>query len=80
MVMKNKLYKHHKSKAVYVLRRFSFALFGLIATGLAIGIPTYISSLSENQIATKAEENKSEKVESQDQDNSNTEDSLLAYK
>lgn len=56
MMMKNKLYKHHKKKAVFVLRQFSLAFIGMFALGLAIGIPTYISSIQESQISTKAQD------------------------
>ena len=56
MVMKNKLQKHHKSKAFFIARNFSFALIGLVGVGLSIAIPTYISSLNESNITTKAKE------------------------
>ncbi len=55
MMMKNKLYKHHKRKAFFVIRQFSFAVIGIGAIGLGIGIPTYISSIQESQISAKAE-------------------------
>lgn len=75
MTMKNKLYKHHKSKAVFVLRRFSFVFLAILGAGLTIGIPTYISSLQESDITTKAEDRKTETVEEKD----STEESLLNY-
>ena len=64
MVMKNKLYKHHKHKVFFVFRNFAFAIFGLAGIGLAIAIPTYITSLKEQNIQTKAaSENEEEKIE-----------------
>lgn len=67
MVMKNKLYKHHKHKAFFVFRNFAFAIFGLAGIGLSIAIPTYITSLKEQNIATKAaSENDEQKTESRD--------------
>ena len=56
MVMKNKLQKHHKSKAFFIARNFSFTIIGLLGIGLSIAIPTYISSLKEANITTKATE------------------------
>ena len=67
MVMKNKLNKHHKHKVFFVFRNFAFAFFGLVGIGLSIAIPTYITSLKEQNIATKAaSENKEEETESGD--------------
>ena len=70
MVMKNKLYKHHKHKAFFVFRNFAFAFIGLLGIGLSIAIPTYISSLKEQNIQTKAaEEKQEENPESSNSDN-----------
>ena len=67
MVMKNKLDKHHKRKVFFIFRNFAFAVFGLAGIGLAIAIPTYITSLKEQNIATKAaSENEEQKTESGD--------------
>ena len=55
MNMKNKLFKHHKSKAFFYVRNFSFVFAGLIGICLSISIPTYLSSIKEQQIATKAQ-------------------------
>lgn len=53
MATKNKLYKHHKNKAVLVIRNFSIAaasLFGFIALA---AIPTYINSGVDSKIQAK---------------------------
>lgn len=55
MNMRNKLYKHHKSKAFFYVRNLSFVFAGLLGIGLSIAIPTYISSIKEQQIQTKAQ-------------------------
>ena len=75
MVMKNKLYKHHKHKAFFVFRNFAFAFLSLVGVGLSIAIPTYISSLKESSIETKAVEEKSEET-TQETANDNE---LLSY-
>ena len=53
--MKNKFYKHHKSKVFFYVRNLSFVFAGLLGIGLSIAIPTYISSIKEQQIQTKAQ-------------------------
>ena len=40
MQVKNKLYKHHKSKFVLVMRNLSIAISGLLALGAIMAIPT----------------------------------------
>ena len=75
MVMKNKLQKHHKRKAFFIFRNFAFAFIGLLGVGLSIAIPTYISSLKESNIETKAAEEKPA-----EENNNQTESSeLLSY-
>ena len=69
MVMKNKLYKHHKHKVFFVFRNFAFAIFGLAGIGLSIAIPTYIISLKEQNIATKATSEKEEENTESGEDN-----------
>lgn len=54
MVKKNKLYKHHKSKAFFVIRNFSFALAALLGAGTAVVVPTYIASIKNEEINIKA--------------------------
>lgn len=61
MVMKNKLYKHHKKKMFFVFRNFAIGIFGVAAIVLAIAIPTYISSLNDSNITARAAEEKAEK-------------------
>ena len=61
MNMKNKLFKHHKSKAFFYVRNISFVFLGLVGIGLSIAIPTYISSIKEQQIAAKAQAEEEEK-------------------
>ena len=65
MNMKNKLYKHHKSKAFFYVRNFSFVFAGLLGIGLSIAIPTYISSIKEQQISAKAQADEKEKQENE---------------
>ncbi len=80
MVRKNKLYKHHKSKAFFYVRNFSIVLFGLIGVGVAITVPTYIASIKNEQIAIKAEFDESKKEENKEsiEDSVESED-LLNY-
>ena len=62
MVMKNKLNKHHKRKSFFVFRNFAFAFIGLLGIGLSIAIPTYIISLKETNIETKATSEKEDEI------------------
>ena len=55
MKMKNKLYKHHKSKARLFIRSASIFALGLSAVVLAIAIPTYVSVKNSQNITVKAE-------------------------
>lgn len=54
MITKNKLYKHHKSKAVLVFRNFSILFSGLVAIAAIVAIPTYINASRISE--TKANE------------------------
>ena len=76
MMMKNKLYKHHKSKSFFMIRNFSFAVVALLGVGLTIAIPTYIASINEQQTSTKAkaENDSNDKVEEKEETSS-----LLSY-
>lgn len=56
MEMKNKLYRHHKSKVALIMRNFSISFLGLFIFGLAVTIPTYISIISDGGIPTLASE------------------------
>lgn len=73
--MKNKLYKHHKSKAFFVFRNFAFAFISVIGIGLTIAIPTYISSLKESSMETKAVEEKAQ----EETNEQNNDSDLLSY-
>ena len=55
MKMKNKLYKHHKSKAGLFIRSVSILALGVSAVVLAIAIPTYMSVKNQQNITVKAE-------------------------
>ena len=65
MNMKNKLVKHHKNKMLFYVRNFSFVFAGLLGVGLTIAIPTYISSIKEQQISAKAQADEKEKQENE---------------
>jgi len=53
MLVKNKLYKHHKSKFVLAMRNFSIALSGFLILGGVVAIPTYISDKSVAEAEAK---------------------------
>ena len=61
--MKNKLHKHHKSKAALLFRDFSLTISGLFLIIALAAIPTYISA--SNISETKAVET-ANKVENKD--------------
>lgn len=52
MVMKNKLYKHHKNKFVLLMRNFSLTFASIFAIAVVAAIPTYISSNQSSQVTT----------------------------
>ena len=52
MVMKNKLYKHHKNKFALMMRNFSLTFASLFAIAAVVAIPTYISSNQTSQVTT----------------------------
>lgn len=80
MVRKNKLYKHHKSKAFFYVRNFSIVLFGLIGVGVAVTVPTYIASIENEQIAIKAEFEESKKEDNNEAiEDANDSEELLNY-
>ena len=79
MVKKNKLYKHHKSKAFFYVRNFSFVFLGILGVGLSIGIPTYISSIQEQQISTEAKAQEKLEEDKQDTIEATEEEDLLSY-
>lgn len=65
MMMKNKLYKHHKGKMHFIFRNLSIAIFSVIGTFMVISLPTYISITANNKTKLEAT---SEKVDDQTQD------------
>ena len=81
MEMKNKLYCHHKSKAGMLTKQFSVALFGLSVAFGVVAVPTYISSLENNKVATLASEGEKENDANENDENSvtETEENLLEY-
>lgn len=79
MVMKNKLQKHHKQKAFFVFRNFAFAFFGLMSVTLLVAIPTYISTLSDSNIETKATTEKEDKEVVESSEDNLVEEELLSY-
>lgn len=76
MNMKNKLFKHHKSIAFFYVRNLSFVFAGLLGIGLSIAIPTYISSIKEQQIEAKAQ---TEEDEVKDTETADIPDELLSF-
>ena len=50
MIVKNKLYKHHKSKFALVARNLSIALSSFVALVALAAIPTYFSSNSDTEV------------------------------
>lgn len=55
MEFRNKLYRHHKSKASFLLRHFSIAIIGLFVVAGSVTIPTYISISNTVNYQTNAE-------------------------
>jgi cytoskeletal protein RodZ len=66
MQVKNKLYKHHKSKFVLVVRNLSITVTGLVALFAVVAIPTYIS---EKNISKAEAENSNEIVQTDNENN-----------
>ena len=65
MQVKNKLYKHHKSKFVLVMRNFSIAFSSLVALLAIVAIPTYITEKNISEAEAQKENNSSEVVDQQ---------------
>ena len=80
MEMKNKLFRHHKSKMSLVVRNFSLAFVGVFTILGGITIPTYFSiSRSLNVVTQAAEENNDDTLlkntdDPVEDDNTNTEE------
>lgn len=85
MEMKNKLFRHHKSKFALVVKQFSLTCLGVFAVLSAVAIPTYISTLGNQKVVTQAkEENGKEKQDNKANEDSvendkDNEEKLLAY-
>ena len=75
MVVKNKLYKHHKSKFVLAMRNFSIATLSLLALFGLCAIPTYIN---EKPIAS-AEAESAQHENSDSTDENEVEEPTLTY-
>ena len=56
MKMRNKLYRHHKSKLFLVARNLAFTSLGIFIFTLAVSIPTYISINKGERVPTLASE------------------------
>ena len=81
MVRKNKLYKHHKSKAFFYIRNFSAIFVGLVGVGVAVTVPTYIASIKTEQITIEAQFDDPEKEESEETtEENNDSEELLNHK
>ena len=81
MVRKNKLYKHHKSKAFFYIRIFSAIFVGLVGIGVAVTVPTYIASIKTEQITIEAQYDDPEKEESEETtEENNDSEELLNHK
>ena len=70
MVIKNKLYKHHKNKAALIARNLSIAFSSFVALVALAAIPTYFSSNSDTEV--KANSSLAE-TETNDGNNENVE-------
>ena len=65
MLMKNKLVKHHKSKASLFVRKFSIVFSSIMGLFAIIAIPTYINlkSMSDSKLDNNQKSLASEVVE-----------------
>ena len=79
MVRKNKLYKHHKSKAFFLIRNFSFIFLGLISVGVGVTVPTYIASTKSEQVPLKADYDESQKEDNKVDSEENVEPKELLH-
>ena len=72
-MVKNKLYKHHKSKAALLLRNFTIGFSFLLAVVGLAAIPTYISASN----VSEAKANEAVKEEANEENVENYETSEL---
>ena len=67
MLVKDKLYKHHRSKVALLARNFSIAFSSFVALVALIAIPTYFSAqptqAAEAKNLTQVTENSNSEVE-----------------
>ena len=56
MEMKNKLFRHHKSKFGLIARNFSMVFIGVFTLLSAVTIPTYLSVRGDLRIQMQASE------------------------
>ncbi|MCQ2802833.1 MAG: hypothetical protein MJ225_04115 [Bacilli bacterium] len=63
MEMKNKLFKHHRSKLAVVTRKISIAALSVAGVFAVVALPTYFSISSSNKIEAQATAEKQEKKE-----------------
>ena len=64
MAVKNKLYKHHRSKAALTVRNLSIAFGGFFLLVALLAIPTYIGNQSIEQVQAQKAENDPKKENS----------------
>lgn len=69
MEMKNKLFRHHKSKLSLFARNFSLACVGVFMVLGGIAIPTYFSISSNLNIVTQASEENTTNLSTNPDDN-----------
>ena len=79
MVRKNKLYKHHKSKAFFYIRNFSAIFVALVGVGVAVTVPTYIASTKSEQVPLKADYDESQKEDNKVDPEENVEPKELLH-
>ena len=60
MVIKNKLYKHHKSKYALFIRDLSIAFSSFLALVAIIAIPTYFSTKNNTEVKANEQTQNSE--------------------
>ena len=67
MEMKNKLFRHHKSKFALMLRNFSLTFMGLFLVVAAFTVPTYLSVVGSAEYQMQASEaNDEENLDNED--------------
>ena len=67
MNMKNKLDKHHKSKASFVVRHLGFTFMGLSLLVAVVALPTYLSIHANEKVATMAENEEEKETDNKEE-------------